>query len=67
MGNFPIFPSLGQHRDGGSIDEVRGSRGADSVVARRNSYAPSVVIIYPYYPAFARSERRPNPKGYTFG
>ncbi len=25
------------------IDEVRGSRGADSVVARRNSYAPSVV------------------------
>ena len=26
------------------IDEVRGSRGADSVVARRNSYAPPVVL-----------------------
>ncbi len=27
------------------IDEVRGSRGADSVVARRNSYAPPVVLF----------------------
>ena len=27
------------------VHEVRGSRGADSVVARRNSYAPPVVLF----------------------